>query len=118
MTLDFDSIDELADLVEDSGNLITCVMSQLRDAAGWDRLTARIADDIENKLAQKALGAFPSPLPQSRRAEVRVYRKGTKLGNLVEAVLEPADHRDELLRVTAGRDSDEIVEQIRRLVCP
>ena len=38
------------------------------------------------------------PVPERRRAEVRIYKCGTKLRSTVEAVLEPADHKDDLLR--------------------
>lgn len=114
---DFDDLDGLLEAVEDQGNLAVCAMFQLRDACGWDRLTARIAEDIEVQLAQRALGVFPRPIPQSRRAEVRVYKKGTSLGNLVDAVLDPAEHRDDLLRASANRDSDDILRKVQRLVC-
>jgi hypothetical protein len=42
-------------------------------------------------------------MPQGRRDEVRIYKRGTKVGNIVEAVLEPADHKDDLLREVSCR---------------
>ena len=91
-------------------------MRQLRDAVGWDRLTARAIEEIENQLAGRGLGAFPQPLPDGRRAEVRVYKRGTQMAQIVEAVTEPSEHRDEILRQLANRDSDRILQEVRKLV--
>jgi hypothetical protein len=56
-------------------------------------------------------------MPQGRRDEVRIYKRGTKVGNIVEAVLEPADHKDDLLREVSSRDPDDVIAQVRKLVC-
>jgi hypothetical protein len=103
MDVEFETFEELAEAVQENGGLVECVMYQLRDTAGWDRLTNRMLVDIEDQLSQKALGYFPWPMPQGRRDEVRIYKRGTKVGNIVEAVLKPADHKDDLLREVSCR---------------
>jgi hypothetical protein len=115
-TQDFSSFDELDELVIEEDGLVTVLGVALRDAAGWARMTEGTVAYIEDELKQRALGCFP-PLSADRNAEFRIYKKGLPLGNLIEAVLEPTDSGDKLLRESASGAAAEILRKIERLVC-
>jgi hypothetical protein len=110
-----DNFDQLADLVEDD-DLVVVQMQNLRAAAKWDRLTMGALDAITDELRQRALGVYPG-LTQNRHEEVRVYRIGTPIGNLVESVIKPSDQGDKRLREAATNSGQELIRKIRGLVC-
>ena len=110
-----DSFDALATLVEDE-DLVQVQMQVLRKAAKWDRLTLGALDAITDELRQRALGVDPG-LSQDRFEEVRVYKIGTPIGNLVESVITPSEQGDKRLREAAANSAQEIVRKIRGLVC-
>lgn len=112
----FKSFEELAERVDDEGGLLRVQMVELRDVVGWSRLREGTLSQIEDQLRQHGLWCFPA-LSTERHAEVRVYRDGTPLAKLVKAVATPSTRGDELLREAANRDADQIVAQIRKLVC-
>lgn len=113
----FDTFEELGDLVDSSDGLVVVTAEQLRDAADWQRLTQGAIEDIANGLAQHGLGSFPPMEPGQRGAEVRVYRRGTALGNLVDAVVRPGAPGDRRLRETANNTAADVVARIRKMVC-
>lgn len=110
---DFDELDEWV-LEED--NLVTVSGVGLRNAAGWSRMTEGTVAFIEDELKKRALGCFPR-LSADRHAEFRIYKKGSPLGNLIEAVLQPTDSGDKLLRESSSGAAQEILRKIERLVC-
>jgi len=107
---------KLAESVSEQGDLLCVKMSDLRDAAGWDRLTRGTCRAIEEGLRQNALWHFPE-LVVNRHAEVRIYRVGTPLGNLVEAILKPTHAGDEFLREAGSGEAQRLLLDIRKLVC-
>lgn len=114
-SVQIESFDDLADQVQDEG--ITVVqMHTLRAAAKWERLTLRALEAIEDELRKRALGCYPRLL-EDRHAEVRIYKIGTPLGNLVESVIKPSDRGDNLLREVASNSNQELIRKIRMLVC-
>lgn len=117
MIEEFDNIDELEEVVKEDDGLVDVQMWQLRDGIGWDRLTTGALRAIHDELTQRGLGYFPQPLSPHRHDSVRIYKRGTAVGNLVEAVLTPTEAGDQLLRETASGDAAAMVEKIRRLVC-
>jgi hypothetical protein len=48
---------------------------------------------------------------------VRIYRQGTPVGRLIEAVLSVSPSNDEVIRETAGSDANATLVKIRELVC-
>ncbi|RIK08225.1 MAG: hypothetical protein DCC49_09180 [Acidobacteria bacterium] len=114
-TVRIESFDELADLVQDEG-LAVVQMHSLRTAAKWDRLTARTLEAIKDELRKRALGVYPG-LSEDRHDEVRIYKIGTPLGNLIESVINPSEQGDRRLQEAATNSAQELIRQIRVLVC-
>ncbi len=107
--------DELSELVSQE-DIVVVQMQTLRSAANWDRLTQGAIDAIGDQLRGRALGVYPE-LSQDRWREVRVYKIGTPIGNLVESVTTPSDAGDRRLREAATKAGQEILQKIRGLVC-
>lgn len=103
------SFDDLADLVQDEG-LAVVQMYVLRDAAQWSRLRAGTLAVIEDELRKRALWVYPA-LSENRHDEVRVYKVGTQLGNLVEAVTHPSEQGDNLLQEAATNSGQELIRR-------
>lgn len=111
------SMEELRDLVDAQGGVFTTSMEILRDAYGAGRLGIHVREGIRNSLAGLGLGFHPSPLPDYQDRLVRLYRLGTRVGNLIEAVFEVTPERDEELRQAVGGEEAEILRRVRELVC-
>jgi len=112
------TMEDLRDLVDSHDGILTTEMEVLRDAYGKGRLGIHVREGIRNALAGLGLGHYPLVLPEYQDRPVRLYRLGSPVGNLIEAVLELDPDRDELLRRAVGGDETEILQQIRELVCP
>lgn len=104
--------------VEDEGGITVVAMWQLRDAAGWDKLGVNVVADIAALLDQHGMGTLPTheTLPLSRNSSVRVYSKGSRVGDLVEAVARPSGQGDRVLRAAGTNDADDVLDRIRTLV--
>lgn len=111
------SMEELRELVESHGGVWTTTMEVLRDAYGKGRLGVHVREGIRNALVGLGLGHFPPKLPDYQEHSVRLYRLGSPVGNLIEAILDLSPERDDQLRQAAGGDDAEILQQIRELVC-
>ncbi len=113
------SMDELRDLVDQNGGVLTTTMEVLRDAYGKGRLGIHVRDGIHKSLSGLGLGHYPLTLPEYQEKRIRLYRHGTPVGDLIEAVLDVEGlDRDDQLRRAVGGDDSEIIRQIRELVCP
>lgn len=110
---------EIKASVENNGNVQTVRMEILRDTHGVAKLGVHVRTDIASQLAGMGLGHFPKPLPLYQDDLVRLYKRGTPVGDLIEAVLAPGEQNDKKLVEQLG-ESDvkyaEIIEQIRDLV--
>lgn len=111
------SLEELREHVDNHDGVLTTTMGVLRDAYGKGRLGPHVRAGIHNALAGLGLGHFPSELPEYQNERVRLYRLGSPVGNLINAVLDLSEESDELLRGTAGSQDTEILRQIKELVC-
>jgi hypothetical protein len=113
-----ENMEKLRDLVELNGNVYTINMERLRDAYGAGRLGVHVRDGIRNALARLGLGHYPMELPEYQEKSVRLYRKGTPVGDLIEAVLEVDPKYDDRLRHATEGNEINILRAIRELVCP
>lgn len=114
----FETYDELRELVDTSHGLLRVSMYQLRKAHGAGKLGVRVREEIEQRLAGVGLGFFPGPdLPSYQEQDVRVYRRGTRVGDLVDAVLRPSASGDQLLLESRSDQAAGVLRQIRSLVC-
>jgi len=61
--------------------------------------------EISETLAGMGIGHVPQELPCNQNDLVRLYKKGTPIGNLIDTVLKPGERNDGELReqIKAGR---------------
>lgn len=109
--------DELRELVEDSGNVLTCNMRDLRNLHGAKSLGSRVAQKIEDQLKRAGLGHVPLDLPTHGGQSVRLYTLGSEVGDLIVKALHPGDPQDESLRQRVEAGPAQKLKQIRKIVC-
>lgn len=105
--------------VENNGNVLTTTMETLRNAHGATKLGVHVRTEISNILAGMGLGHVPEELPSYQHEQVRLYKQGTPVGNLIRTVLWPGEQADRELRahITKGDpDTLAVIEKIRDLV--
>lgn len=92
-------------------------MGELKEIQGAGRLGVNVREAISKALASHGLGHLPADLPANQWEEVRVYKLGTLLSDVVDAVTKPSNKGDEVLRAVSSNDSQETLRKIRELVC-
>jgi hypothetical protein len=105
--------------VQNNENVLTVTMEKLRNAYGASRLGVNVCDEISSTLARLGLGHVPVVLPTYQQELVRLYQKGTPVGDLIETVLTPGGQNDARLREKFsgdGIDYAAIVQKVRELV--
>lgn len=113
------TLNDIKDQVERNNNLLTVTMEQLREAHGAGRLGVHVRDEISQILAGMGLGHVPQELPNYQHELVRLYKRGTPVGQIIEVVLMPGEQHDRVLIErfsTQGPDYAAIIEKIRELV--
>lgn len=110
---DFDSLHKK--VVEDGG-VLTTDMRDLRERAKAGKLGRYVIENISNEL--KSRGLASSQLTNEQTDRVRIYKQGTLLAGLIEAALNVGEPHDERLRHLAETKADDILKQVRALVCP
>lgn len=111
--------DEIKNDVENNGNVLTVTMEQLREAHGVAKLGVHVRDQISSTLAGMGLGHVPPDLPSYQHELVRLYKRGTEVGQHIETVLNPGEQNDKKLVerfATESADYASIVDKIRELV--
>ena len=112
------TFDELRQNVEQNGNVVTVTMGALRDAHGAGKLGVHVRAAISKELAGRGLGHYPDPLPEYQEQVARIYKLGSPVADIIDAVLEPTPSHDEELRQAVSGDAQEKINRIRELVCP
>lgn len=113
------TFDEIKAQVEAQGNVKTVTMDVLRNAVGAGRLGRHVRIEISKTLAGLGIGHIPAQLPNSQTDSVRLYKKGTPVGTLIETVLNPSETKDQELVDQVSKDGPDyaaIVAEIRDLV--
>lgn len=78
--------------------LITTTMGELRNAAGNKRLGKHVRSAIKAALEEVGVNTFPSTLPASQDAIVRLYNESSNLGRIFHALSDPSPESDDILR--------------------
>lgn len=112
-----DSYNDLSRDVDGDGGLVTTTMEQLREIHGAGRLGKHVRDAISQQLAAHGLGHLPVELPSYQENEVRVYRLGSPIGKVIDAVQKPNSGGDAVLRGVGGDTSADVLAKVRELVC-
>ena len=111
--------DKIKETGEKSGNVCTMTMETLRNAHGAGKLGVNVRGEISQTLAGMGLGHVPQELPSYQHEQVRLYKRGTAVGQLIESVLTPGEQNDKMLVSKfgqAGPDYAAIVQRVRELV--
>jgi hypothetical protein len=111
--------DEIKQTVEKNGGVVTLTMEQLRDAHGAAKLGVNVRKQISSTLAGMGLGHIPEELPTYQYQQVRIYKKGTPVGEIIDTVLVPGEQNDVKLTEQFGSapvDHLAIIQKIRELV--
>ncbi|MBI3648450.1 MAG: hypothetical protein HY240_06870 [Actinobacteria bacterium] len=111
------TLDELREAVERNQGVLTEPMQEIRDAHGAGRLGIHVRTNISKALKGLGLSHYPEALPEYQHVPVRVYKQGSPVGDLIDAVLNPSPtHDDELRQAVSGGDA-ELLRQVRELIC-
>lgn len=92
-------------------------MEELREIEGAGRLGQHVRASISGNLLSHGMGHLPAELPSYQDFEVRVYRLGTALADVINAALNPSTSGDQILRQVAASDAQDVIKKIRALVC-
>lgn len=114
---EFDDVAAIRAAVERNGDLMAVPMWAVRDAYGADRLGRIVRENIAKELASVGLGSLPRTLPTYQEEEVRLYRLGSRVSDLIESVRRPSEQGDQILRDAAANEPAAQVEQIREIIC-
>jgi hypothetical protein len=113
----FSTLEEAKELCDKSQGVLTTNMGAVRDAYGAGRLGVHVRKAISDRLKSLGVGHYPEPLPEDQWKCVRLYRLGTPVADLIDAVLQPSAQHDEELRAAAGGEDAKVLRDIRALVC-
>ncbi len=104
-------------LVEESGGVYTVSMKDLK-TEGVERLGKHVVKDISKDLKSQGLAHYPEKLPAYQDAQVRVYFSASPVAKLIEAVLNPGEEKDEIIRHATSRatEAEETLMKIKELV--
>ncbi|MDK2122736.1 hypothetical protein [Parachitinimonas caeni] len=112
-------MDAIKEQVEKNGNVLTVSMEQLKDIHGAGRLGSHVRQEISRALEGVGLAHVPRELPSYQHELVRLYKRGTDIGQFIEKVLSPGEESDKWLlkKISSkGPDYAEIIQKIRDLV--
>lgn len=113
------SWDDLKKEVEENKSVLSITMLRLKDISGSGRLGIHVISDMQKELAGCGIGHVPQKLPNSQDQVVRLYKKGTDVGDFIELVLTPGAAQDKkIVETLSSKQSNylEIVQQIRDLI--
>jgi hypothetical protein len=108
--------DELREKVEANQGVLTIAMRSLRDINGADRLGVHVRSNIGRELAGRGLGHYPKELPDSQDAYARVFKLGSPVAEIINAVLLVRPEKDALIRKAASSDNSKVLDRIRELL--
>jgi hypothetical protein len=112
--------DEIKVAVEKNNNVLTVAMETLRDAHGAEKLGVHVRAQIIAALAGMGLGHIPKDeLPLYQHEPVRLYKKGSPVGDHIDKVLTPGQQHDQIIAdkfTDKGPNYAAIVQKIKELV--
>jgi hypothetical protein len=103
--------------VENSQDVLTVSMENLRDAYGASKLGKIVVENISKALKGQGLGHYPNPLPNYQEGAARIYKIDSHVGQIIEAVFEVGDANDAILRQATEGEANALIQKIRELVC-
>jgi hypothetical protein len=108
--------DELKMAVDENQGILTLDMRQLRDIHNADRLGIHVRANISKELASRGLAHYPIDLPDRQHEYARIYKQGTSVATLINAVLKVEPQADSVIRKAATSNGSKILDKIRELL--
>lgn len=113
----YKSPEELRDAVIAAGGVLTVRVGDVRDAFGYGRLGINVRDRISKELKGLGISHYPVEVPDWQEIPIRLFRMGSPIADLIDAVLNPSQGHDEELRQAVSGSASDILNQVRALVC-
>jgi hypothetical protein len=111
---------QLAQKVVDAGGVLTLPAEVPKKAWGGQRLGANIRGYITIALEARDIGHIPLSFPDRESDLVRLYKRDSAVGRIIEAALSPGIDTDKnLIDLADGvsfNGNDERLDQIRQLL--
>ncbi len=107
---------DLEEYVSDNDNVATIEMLKLREIHKVQKLGSTVRENISKKLKQKGLDHCPGTLPSYYDEDVRIYKAGTPLSELIDAVNYVGEEYDKKLIRLANNDAQDILGKIKELL--
>lgn len=102
--------------VQEAGGVKTFSVQEIRDAFGAGRLGKNVRDEISRTLSAFGLGHIPAEFPDRQHEQVRLYKKGTMVGDFISGVIEPSESGDEKIKSLVSNKDSETLHQIRQML--
>src|SRR5436190_14547219 len=113
----YKDLSELRESVEENDGVLTVQAWEIRDAYGAERLGNVVRNNILKALASQGIGVVGDEIPDRAQVPVRLYKLGTPVADVIEAVFSGDRAGDDHLRKVVGGDAARVLNQIRELVC-
>lgn len=101
--------------LEQAQNLYTTDMKELRDASGAKKLGQYVLEDIKKDLTTHKIGVYPA-LMSDQNCRIRIFKKNSDAGKLIQAVINLGEKSDELIRKYVSDKRSDILNTIKELV--
>lgn len=109
-------MEELVADLERSEGIMTVTMLRLRNAFGKERLGSHVVAGIAAQLKSRRIAHSPNSLPSYQNEQVRLYKMGTPVADIIQAARRIGPKYDRLLREATGGNAAAILDQVRALV--
>lgn len=118
--------DKISEDLDSSGGVMCVSMENLRDAFGVAKLGVHVVDSIKKELTKRGIGYYPETLSKYQHECVRLYRKGSDVDKLFTAMthlrtyefMEENEQNDEIIKNIINSNYEDMVSQVRAIVCP
>lgn len=119
----YENIEQLKESVTEL-EITVVTLQDLRDMTGYSRLGKRVLWEIGHELTNNGLGYFPAATIDDNDSPrqwdaVRIYKKDSSVGKVIEAVQSPTAENDTFLKeVASGENANaaDILDKIRTLL--
>jgi hypothetical protein len=110
--------EELLGEVKQNGGVLNVDMGRLRDVHGAGKLGNIVVQAISEELDGQGLSHTPKELPTLQWKQVIIYRNGTPVSRLINAILNVEEGSSDVIRqFTTKNDDAATIKKIRELVC-
>lgn len=115
------SWDRIKAAVEKNDGVLTVTMEKLRKVHGAKKLGKQVCSQISKGLSGMGLCHIPDVIPSSQEELVRLYKRGTTIGDFIATALAPGKVNDKKLVARFGDEDVDVdygamIESIRELV--